>query len=157
MAVVRNVEFSNFLIFKFLVTNRVGTTNVHRHTTFIKIDQIIAEISHLTNVKMVALCHLRFLRIYFLTPGKLRRTNMCDCTKFQQNRPEDFGDIAIFRFSRWPLSAILDFDFFNFSSTIRLGGLICNAVQNFTKIGQTVAEISHLTILKMAAVCHLGF
>jgi len=28
---------------------------------------------------------------------------------------------------------------------------------NIVKIGQTVAEISHLTIFKMAAVHHLGF
>jgi len=28
---------------------------------------------------------------------------------------------------------------------------------NVTKIGETVAEISHLTIFKIAAVCHLGF
>jgi len=28
---------------------------------------------------------------------------------------------------------------------------------NFVKIGQTVAEISHLTVFKTAAVCHLGF
>ena len=35
--------------------------------------------------------------------------------------------------------------------------LICIAVPNFTQIGQTVAEISHLTIFKMAAVRHDGF
>ena len=38
-----------------------------------------------------------------------------------------------------------------------MGGLICIAVPNFTKIGQTADEISHLTIFKMAAVRHLGF
>jgi len=27
----------------------------------------------------------------------------------------------------------------------------------FIRIGQTVAEISHFTTFKMAAVCHLGF
>jgi len=45
----------------------------------------------------------------------------------------------------------------NFWSTVSLGCLICIAVPNFTKIGQTVAEISHLTIFKMAAVRHVGF
>jgi len=53
----------DFQIFQFLVADRVGTTNVHRHTNFIKIDQIIVEISHLTIVKMVALHHLKFLKI----------------------------------------------------------------------------------------------
>jgi len=39
----------------------------------------------------------------------------------------------------------------------QIGRLICIAIPNFTKIGQTVAEISYLTISKMAAVCHIGF
>jgi len=39
-----------FLIFKFLVTARVGTTK-HRHTNFIKIGQMVAKISHLTRGK----------------------------------------------------------------------------------------------------------
>jgi len=30
-------------------------------------------------------------------------------------------------------------------------------VPNFIKIGQTAAEISHLTIFEMATVCHQGF
>jgi len=45
----------------------------------------------------------------------------------------------------------------NFWSTIRFGILICITVRNFTKIGPAVAEISHLTIFKMAAVRHFGF
>ena len=36
----------------------------------------------------------------------------------------------------------------NFWSTVRLGGLICIAVPNFTKTSQTVAEISHLNFSK---------
>jgi len=38
-------------------------TNMHRHRNFIKIDQIIAEISQLTIVKMVAIRNLGFLKI----------------------------------------------------------------------------------------------
>jgi len=76
--------------------DRVGTTNVHRHTNFIKINQIIAETSHLTSVKMVSFRHVGFFKIYFFEPGNLWRTNMYDRTKFQQNWPDDFGDIAIF-------------------------------------------------------------
>ena len=38
-----------------------------------------------------------------------------------------------------------------------MGGLICIAIPYFTKIGQTIAEISHLTIFKMMTVRHLGF
>ena len=39
---------------------------------------------------------------------------MCDHTKFQQNQLNDFGDIAIFLFSRWLPTAILDFEIFKF-------------------------------------------
>jgi len=57
-----------------------------------------------------------------------------------------------------PPSTILDFEkFLNFWSTVRFGGLMCIAVPNFTKIGQTVAEISCLSIFNMVAVLHLGF
>ena len=34
---------------------------------------------------------------------------MCNYAKFSQNRPNGFGDIVIYRFSRWRPSAILDF------------------------------------------------
>jgi len=59
-----------------------------------------------------------------------------------------------FQDGRRPPSWILKF--LNFWFTIILGGLICIAVQTFTQIGQTVGDISHLTIFKMAAVPHLG-
>jgi len=59
MTTVLNLGFSNFEIIKFLVADQVGTTDVHRHTNFIKIDQMIAEISHLT-IKMVALPQFGF-------------------------------------------------------------------------------------------------
>jgi len=35
---------------------------------------------------------------------------MCHGTKFQQNRPSSFGDIAVFKFSRWQPSAIVNFE-----------------------------------------------
>jgi len=35
----------DFQIFKFVVITRVESTNVHRHTHFVKIDQTVAEIS----------------------------------------------------------------------------------------------------------------
>jgi len=38
-----------------------------------------------------------------------------------------------------------------------LGVLIWRAVPNFIKISQMAAEISHLTIFKVAAVRRLGF
>jgi len=53
----------DFQILKFLVADRVGMINVHRHTKIIKIGQMVADISHLTIVKMMAVCHLGFLKI----------------------------------------------------------------------------------------------
>jgi len=39
---------------------------------------------------------------------------MCHHAKFHQNLPNGFWNIAIFRFSRWLPSAILDFEIFKF-------------------------------------------
>jgi len=63
IATVHNLGFSNFLIYNFLVIDLVRTTDVHRHTNFIKIGQMDAEISHLTTVKMMAVCQFGFLKI----------------------------------------------------------------------------------------------
>jgi len=57
------IKFLNFQIFG---AARVGMTNVHRHTNFIKIGQIVAEISHLTIFKMAAVRHFGFLKVDFL-------------------------------------------------------------------------------------------
>jgi len=84
---------------------------------------MIAEISHLTIIKMVALHHFKmvgsppswiFKSLIFWSDGKLWRTNMCHRAKFRQNRPNGFWDITIFLFSRWPPSAILDFEILKF-------------------------------------------
>jgi len=34
---------------------------------------------------------------------------------------------------------------------------MCITLPNFTKLGQTVTEVSHLTVFKMAATCSVGF
>jgi len=78
-----------------MVADRVRATNVHCHTNFIKMNQMIVEISYLTIIKMVALRYLGFL------------------------------EILIF-----------------FEQLVSSGELISVIVQNFSKIGQTVLEIS---------------
>jgi len=50
----------------------------------------------------------------------------------------------------------LNFKLFKILVNRQIGGLII-VIPYFTKIGETVAEISHLTIFKMVAVRHLGF
>jgi len=83
---------------------------------------------------------------------------VCHNAKFHQNRPNGFGDMAIlfyFQYGCCPPSWI--FKFVNFWSSIRLGGLMCIAVPNVTKVDQTVAEIFHLTIFKIVASAILDF
>jgi len=63
MATIHNLKIFKFLNYQIVGRRSVGTTNVHRRTNFIKSDQMIAEISDLTTVKMVALRHLGFLKI----------------------------------------------------------------------------------------------
>jgi len=63
----------------------------------------------------------------------------------------------IFQFLRWPPSAILDFQIFKILVADLVEMTNVHRHLNFVKIGKTVAEISHLTIFKMAAVHHLGF
>jgi len=127
LAAVCNLGFSNF--FSFLVASWVRTTNVNRHTNFIKIDQIIAEMLHLTIANFVKIGQtVSEITIFFY---------------FQDSRHLP------------PPSWILKF--LNFWFTVILGGLIYIAIPIFTEIGQTVADISHLTIFKMAAVRHHGF
>jgi len=52
---------------------------------------------------------------------------------------------------------MLDFEIFTFLVYGHIERPNMHRHTKFTKIGQTVAEISHLTIFKMAAFCHLGF
>jgi len=162
MATVHNHGFSNFKIITFLIASRVKTTNVHRHTNFFKIDQMIKEISHLTIIIMVALHHLGlgFLKIYFFEQlvsfGELILICVIiqNFSKIGQTVLEisQFFDVQDGRHSpSWILK------FLNFSSTITLGSLICIAVPNFTKFGQTVAEISYLTIFKWRLSAILDF
>ena len=63
MAVVHNLGYSSFLIFKFFIADWVRMTNMHCHTNFIKVGQMVAEILHLIIVKMMAVCHLGFSKI----------------------------------------------------------------------------------------------
>ena len=79
-------------------------------------------------------------------------------TKFCADRSNRCGDMAVFSFSRWRPSAILDFQKFVILTARTLRGPECVTMPNFVQIGQGVAEISPFSIFfKMAAVHHLGF
>ena len=87
---VVNRGFLNFEIFKFLVSDRVGTTNVHRHTNFMKLGQMIATISHLTIFKMAAVRHLGLLNVFLeqlVSSGGL--IHMYVCLLYTSPSPRD--------------------------------------------------------------------
>jgi len=58
------------------------------------------------------------------------------------------GQTAIFRFSRWPPFAILDFGICTFLVSYQVGGPRWIIVTNFIKIGRTAAEITHFNIFQ---------
>ena len=47
-------------------------------------------------------------KVHFFLPLRFRKANVLQYTRLWQNRSNGFWDIAIFRFSRWRLSAILN-------------------------------------------------
>ena len=61
MAAVHHLGFPKIQI---LVTSRVGRPNWHQHNilTFIKIGQMLVEITHLMVFKMAAICPLEFFK-----------------------------------------------------------------------------------------------
>jgi len=67
----------------------------------------------------------------------------------------EISQFFYFQDGRRPPSWILKFS--NIWLSMRLGGLICIAVQNFIKVGQAIAEISTLTFFfKIVAERHFG-
>jgi len=82
---------------------------------------------------------------------------MCHHAKFRQNRPNRFWDIAIFQFSRWTMSAILDFEILKFLVSHQVGRAKVHHCIKFHQNRSRGWEILHLTFFKMAAVRQLGF
>jgi len=77
---------------------------------------------------------------------------MCLRAKFHPNRPNGYGDITIFRFSRWLPSAILDFEIVK----LLAGQQVWSAnMHRHAKFHQN--RSNSLTFFKIATVCHLGF
>ena len=62
-------------------------------------------------------------------------------TKFCADRSNRCGDMAVFNFSRWRTSAILDFQKWEILTGCTLRGPKCVILPNFVQIGQGVAEI----------------
>ena len=146
----------DFEIFKFLVYHHIGWPNMHRRTNI--------HPNRSNGCWYIAFNNFQnggrppswiFKSLLFWSAGNLWRNNMCRHAKFRQNQPNGFWDIVIFWFSRWPPSAILDFEIFQFLVSRQVGRAKMH--HPTIKIGRTAAEISYLTFSKMAAVSHLGF
>jgi len=156
MAVVAILDFE---IFTFLVYGHIGRPNIHRHTKFHQ--------NRSNRCWDIAFNNFQnggrppswiFKSLICGSGGKLWRTNMCHLAKFHQNRPNDFWDIVIFRFSRWPPSAILDLlkvDFLNIfrvrRANVRQRAKFCIYWSN------RCWNIAIYLFFKMAAVHHFGF
>jgi len=109
---VVNRGFLNFEIFKFLVSDRVGTTNVHRHTNFMKLGQMIATISHLTIFKMAAVRHLGLLNVFLeqlVSSGGLIHMYVPPC-KISSKSAKRF--LRYHNFSIIKIAAVRHFGFF---------------------------------------------
>ena len=68
--------------------------------------------------------------------------------KFCANRSRRCGNMAVFRFSRWRPSAIMDFQKLEILTAHTLQGPKCVIVPNFVQIGQGVAEIWPFSIFQ---------
>jgi len=78
--------------------------------------------------------------------------NVLLCTSVHQNRMVFRGDMAIWPFAIWQPSAMLNFRNLEFMSRVFIAMLFCFSVQNFTEIGQSIAELWPKTIF--AARCY---
>jgi len=77
-------------------------------TNFASIGRTIADIKRFICFKMATVRHLGFYKFEVLYADTARRLNVLYRTKFPADRSNCFGDMAIFRFSRWWPSVILD-------------------------------------------------
>ena len=68
--------------------------------------------------------------------------------KFYANLSRRCGNMAVFRFSRWRPSAILDFQKLEILTTHTLRRAKCVIVPNFVQIGRTVVEIQPFLIFQ---------
>ena len=68
--------------------------------------------------------------------------------KFRGDRSNHCGDMAVYIFSRWRPSAILDFKKFKILTALALRGPKCIIMPNFVQIGPGVAEIWPFSIFQ---------
>ena len=97
---------------------KVWTPSLHHQSTmqnFVKIRHAIydffpfkiAAIRNYSSTNFIIISQMVMKILRFISTNI--NTNMCRQAKFYQNRPNNFGDITIFGFWRWPPSPMLNF------------------------------------------------
>jgi len=107
MAAIRHIGFLNFEI---LTTMPFGSLKCIMMPNFVQIGQGIANIWPFSIFQDGGRPPSSIVKTYkFLLPCTPRRAEMCRLAKFCADRSNLCRDMAVFRFSRWRSSTILDF------------------------------------------------
>ena len=107
---------------------------------------------------MAAVRHLGFVKFkFFYQSGRLRHI-LHQRTKFRKDRSNRCRDIAIFLIFQMAATAMLNFPKIrNFNGLPALGGQYASLCQTSSKSVKRLHRYGDSTVLKMAAVRHLGF
>ena len=106
---------------------------------------------------MAAVRHLGFVK-FELTVGAVKRPILHQHTKFRKDRSNRCGYITIFVIFQMVAAAILNFQKFEILMVFPLQGANMRHCAKFHQISvKRLQRYGDLTVLKMAAVRHLGF
>ena len=107
---------------------------------------------------MAAVRHLGFVKFEILTVRAVKRPILHQCTKFRKDRSNPCGDIAIFViFSDGGCRHVEFSKIRNFNGLYVVGSRYASSRRISSKSVKRLQRYSDLTVLKMAAVRHLGF
>jgi len=99
--------------------------------------------------KMAAVRHVGFWKFDILTVGKVQRANKHHHAKFRSGRWNRCRYMAVFRFSRWPPSAIFDFHTFgNFNFWYGLKGQCASPYQISNWSVKSLRRYGHFSIFQ---------
>jgi len=108
MAAVNHFRFSKFQIFR---GHSVGRANMYHRTKFHQNRSNGCGDTAFNDLKIASVSHFRFLKFEFLifwTTDEVQKANMRHYAKCHPSRPNGCWDVAIYIFSWWQPSAILD-------------------------------------------------
>jgi len=107
---------------------------------------------------MAAVRHLGFVKFQFLTVGAVKRPILHQRTKFRNDRSNRCRDIANFVIFQMAAAAILNFKKIrNFNGLSAVESQYASSYLISSKSVKRLQRYGDLTVLRMAAVRHLGF